>query len=66
MMKATFDGYYYGINGLEEKLRMMEKRIEERLVSKPYVQGFKKLRCFKGVEYLTALSIICEVVWAAC
>lgn len=40
---------------------MMEKRIEEIAVSSPYVEGVKKLRCFKGVEYLTALSIICEV-----
>jgi transposase len=60
-MKATFDEYYYGIKGLEEKLRMMDKRIEEIAVSGSYVEGVKKLRCFKGVEYLTALSIICEV-----
>jgi transposase len=61
LMKATFDEYYYGIKGLEEKLRMMDKRIEEIAVSGPYVEGVKKLRCFKGVECLTALSIICEV-----
>ena len=59
--KATFDEYYYGIKGLKEKLRMMDKRIEEIALSEPYVEGVKKLRCFKGVEYLTALSIICEV-----
>jgi transposase len=61
LMKATFDEYYYGIKGLEEKLRVMDKRIEEIAVSKPYVEWVNKLRCFKGVEYLTALSIICEV-----
>ena len=61
LMKATFDEYYYGIKGGKEKLRMMEKRIEEIAVSSPYVEGVKKLRCFKGVEYLTELSIICEV-----
>ena len=61
LMKATFDEYYYGIKGLEEKLRMMDKRIEEIALSEPYVERVKKLRCFKGVEYLTALSIICEV-----
>ncbi len=61
LMKVTFDEYYYGIKESAEKLRMMGKRIEEIAVSEPYVEGVKKLRCFKGVEYLTALSVICEV-----
>jgi transposase len=35
LMKATFDEYYFGIKGLEEKLRMIEKWIEEIALSEP-------------------------------
>ena len=52
LMKATFDEYYYGIKEGEEKLRMMEKRVEEIAVSGAYVEGVKKLRCFKGGRIL--------------
>ena len=60
-MRETFDEYYYGIKWLEEKLRMMDRRIEEIALSEPYAEGVKKLRCFKGVDYLTAVSLLCEV-----
>jgi transposase len=61
LMRETFDEYYYGIKWLEERLRMMDKRIEEIAVSEPYVACVNKLRYFKGVDYPTALSILCEV-----
>jgi len=39
----------------------MDKRIEEIALSEPYAQKVQKLRCLKGIDYLTALSLVCEV-----
>jgi transposase len=61
MLKETFDEYYYMMKGLTEKLRLMDKRIEEIALSEPYAEKVQKLRCLKGIDYLTALSIVCEV-----
>ncbi len=61
MLKETFDEYYFMMKGLTEKLRMMDKRIEEIALSEGYAERVQRLRCFKGIGYLTALSIVCEV-----
>jgi transposase len=61
MLKETFDEYYYMLKGLEEQLRLMDKRIEEIALSEPYAERVQRLRCLKGIDYLTALSIVCEV-----
>ena len=61
MLKETFDEYYFMMKGLTEKLRLMDKRIEEIAMSEPYAERVQRLRCLKGIDYLTALSIVCEV-----
>jgi len=61
MLKESFDEYYFMIKGLEEQLRLMDKRIEEIAGKEPYVERVQKLRCLKGIDYLTALSFVCEI-----
>jgi transposase len=61
MLKETFDEYYYMMKGLGEKLRIMDKRIEEIALSEAYAERVQRLRCLKGIDYLTALNIVCEV-----
>jgi transposase len=61
MLKETFDEYYFMMKGLTEKLRMMDKRIEEIGRSEVYAKRVQRLRCLKGIDYLTAVSIVCEV-----
>ena len=61
LVKETFDGYYYRIRELEGHLLLMDKRIEEIALSEPYADKVQKLRCLKGINYLTALSLVCEV-----
>lgn len=61
ILKETFDGYYYRIRELEGHLRLMDKRIEEIALSEPYAEKVQKLRCLKGINYLTAFSFVCEV-----
>jgi len=61
LMKETFDEYHVGIQELGGKLRMMDKRIDEIALSEPYAAKVKKLRCFKGIDFLTALTLVSEV-----
>ena len=61
ILKEVFDEYYYMIQMLSEKLREMDSRIEEIAKSEPYCGRVGMLRSFKGIDYLTALSIVCEV-----
>ncbi len=61
MLKETFDEYYFMMKGLTEKLRLMEKRIEEIALSEAYAERVQRLRCLKGIDYLTAVSIVSEV-----
>jgi transposase len=61
LLKETFDEYYYRIGELGGHLRLMDKRIEEIALSEPYAEKVQKLRCLKGIDYLTALSLVCEV-----
>jgi transposase len=40
---------------------MMDKRVEEIALRELYAPEVKKLRCFKGVDFLTALTLVVEV-----
>jgi transposase len=61
ILKETFDGYYYRIGELKGHLQLMDRRIEEIALSELYAEKVQKLRCLKGIDYLTALSLVCEV-----
>jgi transposase len=59
--KETFESYYIRLGELEEHLFHMEGRIVELSQSERYKEKVDKLRCFKGVDYLIALAITCEI-----
>jgi len=61
MLKETFDTYYFLIQEYKEQVKLMDQRVEEIAKSEVYVKDVSKLRCFKGIDYLTALSVVCEV-----
>lgn len=61
LQKETFDVYYARIVELEEVLRSMNRSIEEIARSERYRSRVDRLRCFRGVDYLTAMAFICEV-----
>ena len=58
LLKETFDGDYYRIRELKGHLQLMDTRIEEIALSEPYMENVQKLRCLKGINYLTALSLV--------
>lgn len=61
ILSETFYTYYRKMKGLEDDLKLMDARIEEIAKSKSYATKVAKLRCFKGVDYLTALTFVVEV-----
>jgi transposase len=61
MEKETFEQYLSHLEDLTERIKRMEKRIEEVARQPCYREEVQKLRAFRGIDYLTALALICEI-----
>jgi transposase len=59
--KFTFDIQYTAILEQEAKLIILKEKIEEISVETRYADKVSKLRCFKGIDTLTALTFIAEI-----
>ena len=59
--KLVFDEYYIAILELEEKINRFKEKIEEISAEARYVEQVSKLRCFKGIDTLTALTFVTEI-----
>jgi len=61
MLADTFARYLETLLTQKERLRGMDTQIETLATGARYSEGVARLRCLKGIDYLTALSLICEV-----
>jgi transposase len=61
MEQLALEEYLEEIRRLEEKIGRLDKKIEEAAQGDRYVEQVRKLRAFRGIEYLTALSLVCEI-----
>jgi transposase len=61
LLQQTFERYTATLLDQLERLREMDADIRELATSPRYAAGVAKLRCLRGIDYLTALSLICEV-----
>ena len=59
--KAVYEEYRSQIRSLEERLARLEKKIVETAESSRYKTAVDILRAFKGIDYLIALSLLCEI-----
>jgi transposase len=59
--QETFEQYLSHLEGLTERIKGMEKRIEEVAGQGEYREKVQKLRAFRGIDYLTALALVCEI-----
>ena len=59
--KETFEQYLSHLEDLTERIRRMEKRIAEVAQEPEYRERVQKLRAFRGIDYLTALALVCEI-----
>jgi transposase len=61
LQHEAFQVYYTRICEIEERMMVMEARIIEIAESDHYRTSVGLLRCLKGVDYLIALAMVCEV-----
>lgn len=59
--QLAFDEYYTTIVEQEAKIARIKEKIEEISAEKAYAEKVSKLRCFKGVDTLTALTFVAEI-----
>ena len=60
-LAETVELYYGRILELEARLLEMDRRIEEIAEGERYAEPVGRLRSLKGIDYLIALSMVCEI-----
>ena len=61
MSQATFDCYLLTMHQLAERLRQMDTRLAEFGAQEPYREPVAALRCFKGIDTVTAVCLVAEL-----
>jgi len=59
--KEVYEEYRSQIRALEERLTRLEQRLTEIAESPRYKAAVNKLRAFKGIDYIIALAVVCEI-----
>lgn len=59
--RYTFDTYLANIENLEKQKADVEARVIEVAQQAPYADAVGRLRCFHGIDYITALTILVEL-----
>ena len=59
--RTVFADYLLAVEQLEERLRLLEREMEEIARAEPYREPVAWLRCFRGIETVTALTIVGEL-----
>ena len=58
MSQATFDSYFLAVQQLEERQRQLDQRLAEFGAREPYREPVAALRCFKGIDTVTAVCLV--------
>jgi transposase len=61
MSQATFDSYMLSVQQLEERLRQLDMQLGEFGGQDPYREPVAWLRCFKGIDTVTAVCLVAEL-----
>lgn len=59
--QVVFDDYLLAIEQLEQRLGCLEQRIEEVSQQAPYAEPVAALRCFRGIDTITAMGLVAEL-----
>jgi len=59
--RIVYEEYRSQILSLQERLTRLENKITEIAESPRYKTAVNKLRAFKGIDYIIALAVICEI-----
>lgn len=61
MSQATFDSYFLAVQQLEERQRQLDAQLAEFGGRDPYREPVAWLRCFKGIDTVTAVCLVAEL-----
>jgi len=61
LLREVFDSYFTQMQHCMQRLDSLGKQVEQLAESEPYKKMVGLLRCFHGIDTLTAISIITEV-----
>jgi transposase len=59
--QATFDSYLLSLDQLGERLLQLELQLTEFGAQEPYREPVGWLRCFRGIDTVTAVSLVAEL-----
>jgi transposase len=59
--RIVYEEYRSQILAMEERLKRLSRQVEEAAESSQYKEAVNKLRAFKGIDYIIALALICEI-----
>jgi transposase len=59
--QAVFDDYMQALEHVEERLKALDAKLEEASQEAPYAQPVAWLRCFRGIDTVTAMTIVAEL-----
>ena len=59
--QATFDSYFLAVQQREERLRQLDARLTEFGAQAPYREPVAWLRCFRGIDTVTAVCLVAEL-----
>ena len=59
--RTVFEDYLLAVEHGEERIRDLESHLEEMAQEEPYRERVGWLRCFRGIETVTAMTILAEL-----
>ena len=61
LLRDVFDNYYTEMQHCMQRLKNIDKQLDQLAESNDYKEMVGLLRCFRGIDTLTAISIITEI-----
>lgn len=59
--QAVLDDYLLAIDQLADRLKALSQKVEELSREAPYAEPVAALRCFRGIDTVTAMTIVAEL-----
>jgi transposase len=59
--RLVYEEYRSQIHSLEERMKRLEEQIIAAAESARYKEAVSRLRAFKGIDYIIALAVVCEI-----
>lgn len=59
--QVVFEDYLLAVEQLEERVRALDEKLEELAGTEPYREPVGWLRCFRGIDTVTAMTLVTEL-----